>query len=135
MELELLNKNHHGLFFSIGKHWKGVYLHLPYKGSTFTIRLFLWGIDWGRHSVSPEKISEGKDTTIELKPTECALILDEDFTMNLYISNAISDEDDVPLNVRFLTMLAIKTKNEEFIEEMLDEFYRIVEDVEEEGEN
>jgi hypothetical protein len=30
------------VFFSIGKFWKGVYLHFPKR----TVRLFLWGIDW-----------------------------------------------------------------------------------------
>jgi hypothetical protein len=32
-------------------------------------------------------------------------------------------------------MLSIKTKDEKFIEEMLDEFYEMAEDVEEEEEN
>ncbi len=46
MELALLNKKYHGLFFSIHKHWKGVYIHLPYQNKTFTLRLFLWGVDY-----------------------------------------------------------------------------------------
>jgi len=78
----------------------------------------------------------GENTIIELKPTECALVLDEDFSSNLYISNEIDDEDDVPLNVRLLTMLAIKLNDGEFIEKTIDEFYKIAEDVmEKEGEN
>jgi len=73
-----------------------------------------------------------ENTTIELKPSQCAFVLDEDFSMQLYISNAIGDEDDTPLHVRFLTMIAIKTKDEEFIEKTLDEFYKITDDIMEE---
>jgi len=46
MEINLLNKKYHGLLFSINKYWKGVYIHMPYKKMTLTIRIFLFGIDW-----------------------------------------------------------------------------------------
>lgn len=38
----LLTKKYKGIFISIGKCWKGIYWHFP----GFTIRTFLWGIDW-----------------------------------------------------------------------------------------
>ena len=37
-----MTKNYKGIFVSWGKLWKGIYWHF----STFTIRTFLWGIDW-----------------------------------------------------------------------------------------
>jgi hypothetical protein len=50
MEIKLLNKNHHGLFFSVHRFWKGVYIHLPFKSKTYTFRLFLFGFDWWHHN-------------------------------------------------------------------------------------
>lgn len=38
----LMTKNCKGVYISIGKHWKGIYWHFP----GFTIRTFLFGIDW-----------------------------------------------------------------------------------------
>ena len=42
MELLIAYNDRPIIFFSIGKFWKGVYLHFPKR----TVRLFLWGIDW-----------------------------------------------------------------------------------------
>lgn len=40
-EFSLLNKKYNGLFFSVGKFWKGVYIHVPLKTGKRTTRFFL----------------------------------------------------------------------------------------------
>jgi len=42
MEFSLLTKKYKGIFIKWNKHWKGIYLHFP----KFTIRIFLFGLDW-----------------------------------------------------------------------------------------
>ena len=47
MELLIAYNDRPVVFFSIGKFWKGVYLHFP----KHTVILFLWGIDWRKRNV------------------------------------------------------------------------------------
>jgi len=76
-----------------------------------------------------------ENTTIELKPDQAALIVDEDFGMEAYITHTGDDNDDTPLNVRYITMLAILTKSDEgFIKDILDKFQKVAEDIMEEDE-
>ena len=77
-----------------------------------------------------------ENTTIELEPTQCAIVLDEDWDMQIYLSNEIGDEDDTPMSLRYMTMLAILTKDEEFVEDILDRFQKVADVImEEEKEN
>ena len=76
----------------------------------------------------------GENTTIELEPTQCALIMNDDFTFEIAIPGD-DDDDDIPMSVRYLTMLAILTIDENFVEEILEKFSKIAEDIMEEEED
>ena len=75
-----------------------------------------------------------ENTTIELKPDQCALIMNEDFTFEIAIPGG-DEDDDTPMSVRYLTMLAILTTDADFVEEILEKFNKIAEDIMEEEEN
>ena len=70
-----------------------------------------------------------ENTTIELRPDQSALIIDEDWTVRMYIPDSIGDDDDTPLSLRYLTMLTIKTRDEKFVESMLEEFEKIADTI------
>lgn len=70
---------------------------------------------------------EKEKTIIELEPTEAALTLDEDWNMQIYILGGLDDDEDTPLNTRYLTMLAILTKDDDFVEDILNKFNELVE--------
>jgi len=77
-----------------------------------------------------------ENTIIELKPDQAALVLDGNFSMEAYITQTGNDEEDTPLNVRYITMLAILTKtNDEFIKEILDKFQKVADDIMEKEED
>lgn len=78
---------------------------------------------------------EKEKTIIELEPTEAALTLDEDWNMQVYILGGLDDDEDTPLNIRYLTMLAILTKDDDFVEDILNKFNELVEPMMEDEED
>lgn len=62
------------------------------------------------------------DTVINLKPNQAAFILDEKWNLELHVPKH-EDDEFVPNNVIYVSMLAILTKHdEEFVKEMLEKF-------------
>lgn len=86
MEFKLLTKNYKGIFISIHKFWKGVYFHFP----TFTIRLFLWGIDW--YSTKPILTTKWKKIELNAKTDD---IQEEfDYTINYRFPTNIGETNE-----------------------------------------
>ncbi|MHA2218449.1 MAG: hypothetical protein ACXACY_21150 [Candidatus Hodarchaeales archaeon] len=63
---------------------------------------------------------------MKLKSTQAALVIDENWDLEIHMPNNQNDDADTPMHVRYLTMLSILSRDEEFIADTLDKFHELI---------
>jgi hypothetical protein len=65
-----------------------------------------------------------ENTIIELKPTQAAFVLDENWDMEIHMPD-MDDEDNVPMHVMFIAALGAVTQDEDIVNDILNKFFEM----------